>query len=144
MMAPSHLKGRQMAIGWITVLQMVPWSDVIKNAPKVADGAKKLWSAVGKKPLPAPRADAASGVQLSPEGQAIAALRAHVLALETATQDLHEQMLASSELIKALAEQNTQLIRRAEVNRIRLLMLAGVTGLVAVIAVAGMTLALTR
>jgi len=131
-----------MAIGWLAVLQMVPWSDVIKNAPKVADGAKKLWSTVGKKPTTVePLPDAGSGVPLSPEGQAIAALQAQVLSLETATQDLHEQMLASSELIKALAEQNTQLIRRAEVNRVRLLLLAGVTVVVAVIALIGLTLA---
>lgn len=133
-----------MAIGWLTVLQMVPWSDVIKNAPKVADGAKKLWSTVGKKPPPAPPADAGTSVQQSPEGQAIGALQAHVLALESATQDLHEQMLASSELIKALAEQNTQLIRRAEVNRVRLLLLAGVTAVVAVIAVVALALVLAR
>lgn len=135
-----------MPIGWLTVLQMVPWSDVIKNAPKVADGAKKLWNTVGKKPPPTPPADTGTGtsVQLTPEGQAIAALQAHVLALENATRDLHEQMLASSELIKALAEQNTQLIRRAEVNRVRLLMLAGVTAVVAVLAVIALTLVLTR
>ena len=133
-----------MAIGWIAVLQMVPWSDVIKNAPKVADGAKKLWSTVGKKPPPVPAADSGTGLQLSPEGQAIAALQAHVLALESATQELHEQMLASSELIKALAEQNTQLIRRAEVNRLRLLLLAGATAVVAVAAVIALTLVLSR
>jgi hypothetical protein len=133
-----------MAVGWLTVLQMVPWSDVIKNAPKVADGAKKLWSAVGKKPPPAAPAHPGSGVQLSPEGQAISALQAHVLALESATQDLHEQMLASTELIKTLAEQNTQLIRRAEVNRIRLLLLGGVTAVVAVVAVIALTLVLSR
>jgi hypothetical protein len=32
-----------MAIGWLAVLQLVPWSDVISNAPKIAEGAKKLW-----------------------------------------------------------------------------------------------------
>ena len=31
-----------MAIAWLTVLKMVPWGEVINNAPKVADGAKKL------------------------------------------------------------------------------------------------------
>jgi len=133
-----------MAMGWIAVLQMVPWSDVIKNAPKVAEGAKKLWHAVGKKPPPDPLPDAGRSASLSPEGQAMAALQAHVLALETATRDLHEQMLASSELIKALAEQNTQLIRRAEVSRMRLLLLAGVTAVVALVAVIGLTLALAR
>lgn len=133
-----------MAIGWLAVLQMVPWSDVIKNAPKVADGAKKLWNTVGRKPPPAAPADTGTGVQLSPEGQGITALQARVLALESATRELHEQMLASSELIKALAEQNTQLIQRAEVNRVRLLALAAVTALVAVIAVVALTLVLAR
>lgn len=133
-----------MAIGWLAVLQMVPWSDVIKNAPKVADGARKLWSAVAKKPPPSRLADTGTGIQLSPESQAIAALQAHVLALEDATHDLHEQMLSSSELIKALAEQNTQLIRRAEVNRVRLLLLAGVTTVVMVVAVVALTLVLAR
>ncbi|MDP1742014.1 hypothetical protein [Polaromonas sp.] len=134
-----------MAIGWLAVLQMVPWSDVIKNAPKVADGAKKLWNAVGKKPPQAdPLMDAGNAVPLSPEDQAAAAMQARVLALESAVQDLHEQMLASSELIKDLAEQNTQLIRRAETHRVRLLALAGVTALVAVVAVIGLTLALAR
>ena len=133
-----------MALGWIAVLQMVPWSDVIKNAPKVADSAKKLWNSVGKKTLSVSPSGTGSIVQLSPEGRAIAALQARVLTLESVTEDLHEQMLASSELIKALAEQNTQLIRRAEVSRIRLLLLAGVTALVAAVAVAGLTLMLTR
>jgi hypothetical protein len=130
-----------MAVGWLAVLQLVPWTDVIKNAPKVADGAKKLWQTVGNKPPP-PAETTGTGVPPSPEGQAIAALQARVLTLENATQDLHEQMLASSELIKSLAEQNTQLIRRAEVNRLRLLALASVTAVVAVAAVIGLTLSL--
>ena len=133
-----------MAIGWLAILQMVPWSDVIKNALKVADGAKKLWNTVGKKPPPVRPADTGTSLQLSPVYRIIAALQADVLALDSATHELHEQMLASSELIKALAEQNTQLIRRAEVNRVRLLQLAGVTVVVAVVAVIGLILVLTR
>ena len=39
-----------MAVGWLMVLQSVPWSDVIKNAPKLAEGAKKLWDAVAGHP----------------------------------------------------------------------------------------------
>ena len=114
-----------MAIGWLTVLQSVPWADVISNAPKVADGAKKLWNVIAKKP-PSPETEAPiAQPALSPEARAIAALQLRVAALETAAADLHDQMLASSELIKALAEQNTQLIGRIEVNRLRVLWLAG-------------------
>lgn len=131
-----------MAIGWLAVLQMVPWSDVIKNAPKVADGAKKLWNAVGKK-TPPQTEPAANVSALSPEAQA-ALLEARIAAMEQATADLHEQMLASSELIKTLADQNTQLIQRIELSRVRMLLLAGVTVVVAIVAVVGLTLALVR
>ena len=113
-----------MAIGWLTVLKMVPWGDVIENAPKVANGAKKLWQSVGKKPVPAaivtPATDAAPGSG-SPE---VAALQVQLASLQVAVADLHQQMLASSELIQSLADQNAQLIKRVEVNRVRLLWLA--------------------
>ena len=112
-----------MAIGWLTVLKMVPWGDVIENAPKVASGAKKLWQTVGKKPVAAAPVSPAREV-LRAESPAVAALQSQVAELQTAVADLHQQMLASSELIQALADQNTQLIRRVEVNRVRLLWLA--------------------
>ena len=115
-----------MAIGWLTVLKMVPWSDVISNAPVVADGAKKLWKAVGKKPS-APVPSASPVAQMVPESKAIALLQAQILAMEATTVDLHSQMLASSELINALAEQTAQLVKRVEAYRIRVLWLAAVT-----------------
>jgi hypothetical protein len=114
---------RFMAIGWLTVLKMVPWGDVIENAPKVATGAKKLWQTVGKKPV-ASASGAARPEVLRSESPDAAALQRQVAELQVAVADLHQQMLASSELIQALADQNTQLIRRVEVNRVRLLWLA--------------------
>lgn len=110
-----------MAIGWLTVLKMVPWGDVIENAPKVAQGAKKLWSTVGKNapPTPDPAADAPVAAEA-----ALASLRTQVAELQVASAELHQQMLASSALIQSLAEQNTQLIQRVEVNRKRLWWLA--------------------
>ena len=118
-----------MAIGWLSVLQMVPWSDVIKNAPKVADSAKKLWNATAKKspasPLPV---DSAAPLPRTPEALAIVALQERVQALQEAASALHEQMLASSELIKTLAEQNAQLVQRIETQRVRLLLLAALCG----------------
>jgi len=106
-----------MAIGWLTVLKLVPWGDVIENAPKVAQGAKKLWKSVGPKPAvePAPPT-AAVGANLQD-------LQAQVLQLQQATAELHQQMRDSSELIQSLADQNTQLIARVETNRKRLLWL---------------------
>ena len=110
-----------MAIGWLTVLKMVPWADVIENAPKVAIGAKKLWDKVGKKPA-APEL-VPTVVSSMPE-PTLAQLRDQVAALQQVTEDLHQQMLDSTELIKTLAEQNTQLVKRVESNRKRLLWLA--------------------
>lgn len=106
-----------MAIGWVTLLQAVPWSEVIRNAPKVAEGAKKLLGMASRRP-PAPPS-AATGT----------ALEARVQALEATVAELHEQMLASSQLIKELAEQNAQLIRRIEANRVRMRWLGAATAL---------------
>ncbi|MDD2881353.1 MAG: hypothetical protein PHQ58_13040 [Rhodoferax sp.] len=126
-----------MAIGWLTVLKLVPWGDVIENAPKVAQGAKKLWSTVGKKPVPG-AADVITPVQsgqgaLSGQDGAVAALQAQVAALQVATSELHQQMLESSALIQSLAEQNTQLVQRVELNRKRMLMIGVLTVVLAVV-----------
>lgn len=107
-----------MAIGWLTLLQTVPWTDVIRNAPAVADGARKLWRKVGGKGGDAESAGSTATVTTDDSlGGQLAALRAQV-------DELHGQMLASSEVIKALAEQNAQLIARIDIYRRRLLWLA--------------------
>lgn len=119
-----------MAIGWMTVLKMVPWGDVIETAPKVAAGAKKLWAKVGNKPLadtsPADGSPS-SGPQALTGQDAIRALQTQVAELQVATAELHQQMFESSALIQSLAEQNTQLVQRIELNRKRLLLLAVLT-----------------
>lgn len=116
-----------MAIGWMTVLQSVPWAEVIRNAPKVAEGAKKLWATVGKE-APGPEAAATEEVPLTlpPEAQALARIDARLAALDAQVTQLQEQLMATSELIQALAEQNTQLVQRAEANRVRVVWLSGV------------------
>lgn len=130
-----------MAISWLTVLQSVPWSEVISNAPKVADGAKKLWSTVSKKAAPPFAPETSVQPSLSPEAQAIGALEERVFRAEAAVADLHGQMLASSELIKALAEQNAQLIRRIENHRVRVKWLTVAVAIVAAISISALGLA---
>jgi len=100
-----------MAIGWLTLLKTVPWSEVISNAPRVAEGAKKLWQSVGRKPGRGPTA------AVKPPAAAGQDLAARVAAMEKNSAELHEQMLASSELLRALAEQQAQLVKRVERNR---------------------------
>lgn len=132
-----------MAIGWLTVLQSVPWAEVVSNAPKVAAGAKKLWNAVGKKAPEAPTTPAQAPPAFSSEAQTLSSLQARIAELEAASADLHGQMVASSVLIKELAEQNTQLIIRIETLRKRLGWLAGLLGVTGLLAASSLVLGLT-
>jgi hypothetical protein len=131
-----------MAIGWMTVLKMVPWTDVISNAPVIADGAKKLWNAVARKSPSSGPSSTDDQPALSPGTDTVATLQARLTAVEATALDLHQQMLASSELIKALADQNAQLIRRAEVHRVRLVRLAWATAILAIVVLANLALPL--
>lgn len=124
-----------MAIGWLTVLSQVPWTEVINNAPKVADGAKKLWKSVAGKASDVSAPTEASQVPASAEALSPVAMEARIRELEVMVGELHAQMVASSELMKQLAEQDTQLVQRIEANRVRTLWLAvvSVAGLVAAV-----------
>ncbi|MHB1084377.1 MAG: hypothetical protein ACYCZA_06015 [Thiobacillus sp.] len=133
-----------MPIPWLVVLQSVPWTDVVRNAPKVADGAKKLWSAIGKQSPVAERASPTETPEALPADLAIIRLQTHLDAVEAAAADLHEQMLASSELIKALADQNTQLVQRIEANRVRVLWLAGAIAVLGVVTLSSLVMTLVR
>lgn len=102
----------------LTVLSHIPWGQVVENAPKVADGAARLWSTVTGFRTKAGDATSESAGTKSPTDSD--ALRTRIEALEETVRNLSEQMQASSELIKALADQNAQLVQRIELNRARL------------------------
>lgn len=106
----------------ISLLTQIPWKDVIENAPKVADGATRLWKAVAN------RKNATAAASALPEADISAAsetelIKERVAALEATVRGLDEQMQASAELIKTLAEQNSQLVLRVEQNRTALVRL---------------------
>lgn len=130
-----------MAIGWLAVLQAVPWGQVIDNAPKVVDGAKKLWSSVSRKPA-AEEFDVSDMQASSDEDPGITQKR--LTALEKKTAELHEQMVTSSALIKELADQNTQLIARIEANRVRTAWLMAICIAVAIVALTALVLVLSH
>lgn len=133
-----------MAIGLLSVLKMVPWGDVISNAPKIADGAVKLWRSVVRKPPAAESPPSSTQPALTTEAQSLSLLRAQLNAAEAEISDLHNQMLESSDLIKSLAEQNTQLIKRIEVNRIRVQWLAWSMVILTVVTVINLAISLSR
>ncbi|WP_124951364.1 hypothetical protein [Sulfuriferula thiophila] len=133
-----------MAIGLLAVLQLVPWGEVISNAPKVLERAKKLWNTVANQSQPeeVPPVDIPSA--LSPEAQSIIKLQAQLAATEAAVADLRGQMLTSSELIQVLADQNAQLIKHVETNRVRILWLAGGLAVMSGVAVVSLAILLLR
>lgn len=121
-----------MPVGWMTVLKLVPWAEVIKNAPAIADSAKTLFNkAAVRKPAAPPGRGLAAHPAGTAQDQALALLQAQLADTQDALQQLQTQMQASSELIKALAEQNAELVRRVEINRRRTLALIALLALVA-------------
>jgi hypothetical protein len=134
-------------MGWMTVLKLVPWTEVIKNAPVVADGAKRLWDSVGRKPSATPdgeRGPDAAQRALEYDAPLAAVLKARLDDADAAIATLHEQMQASSTLIKALADQNTELVARVELNRRRVIGLGAAVAVLAVVVVVGVVLPLVR
>jgi hypothetical protein len=109
-----------MAIGWLGLLKAVPWGDVVSNAPKIADGAKSLWNTVAKKVRPGDPAQA--GTATDPEQT----IEQRVTTLEAGQAELGRQLIASTELIRSLADQNGQLIARLDALRSRLLWLGAI------------------
>jgi len=109
-----------MAVGWYSVLKMVPWADVISNAPRIADAAKKLWGSVAKTPPPEPGAGEHTESVLMKRSPAdrIEELEARLDTNEAALVELHTQLVESTALIDTLASQNALLISRVEANRV--------------------------
>jgi hypothetical protein len=133
-----------MAIGWLTVLKTVPWGDVISNAPKVADGAKKLWSSVGRKLPTAQPVPSTENPEVAAREPGLAELQLRLATVEARAAELHEQMRTSSELIQALADQNTQLVAGLQTSRVRLRWLAGATLVLGLLAAVGLAFGLMR
>jgi hypothetical protein len=127
-----------MAIPWLAVLKMVPWTDVVKNAPVVADGAKKLWTAVARKSSQSsPKSGTTSPINSgrTPEDLSLPTLASRLATLDSVTTELHEQMVTSSNLIEALAEQNAQLVLRIDALRRRVIWLAAVVVVLGILTV---------
>lgn len=125
-----------MAVPWLSVLKIVPWSDVISNAPIVADAAQKLWKVVSGKSAESAQREAAAS-------QAETAAEARVAELEAEIAKLNGEMLETSKLLKALADQNANLIARVEAHRIRVLWLTGISIGALVVALVSLAVAIT-
>lgn len=105
-------------MSWLSVLKVIPWSEVIANGPKVVETARKLWSGDGGAPtsVVTPSANETVPPLVDPQ----AAWQAVLQRLDSVEQGLSQVSVRqqdSSGLIQALAEQQAQLIEQAERQR---------------------------
>lgn len=132
-----------MAIPWLSLLNTVPWSEVIRNAPKLADAAGKLWKTVARRPAAsAALANATTEALITNAPDSAALSDARIVALEASVAELDQQMLASSELIRALVEQNSALIAAIETHRRQRIWLITLAGSALIVAVGAMAFAI--
>ncbi len=114
-----------MPVPWMTVLKLVPWKDVARNAPAIADGAKKLWTKVGRKGASGSAVAASVTPPPIPAGEpGLTALNARLANQEMRTGDIQEALKNSTALLNELAEQNKQLVARIESLHRRVLWLS--------------------
>jgi hypothetical protein len=109
--------GEVMAADWVKVLQLVPWGEVIKNAPKVADGAVKLWNGVSKKKASESVTTSGTEVVTAVDVNVVERLGYRLQEAEDLIVELQGQVVQSAEVIKELASQNAQLVAQIESNR---------------------------
>jgi hypothetical protein len=79
-----------MAIGWYESLKDIPWSKALGVAPSIAERGKTLWDRVKSREAKAPGA------------------------LEARVAELNQELAASFELVQAMAEQHSELVRAVD------------------------------
>ena len=93
--------------GWITVFRAVPWMQLIAATPAIARGARKLWT----------------GIRTQPQTETPHGTGERLARLESEVGELKRGLAASSEVIKAMAEQNERLVEAVGILRARVRLL---------------------
>ena len=123
-----------------TILSNIPWGQVVESAPKIAQGAGRLWENV--KNRGAELADPTSTGTTEPPTD-LQLLQSRTQALESQVQALQDEMRTSAQLVKQLAEQNEQLVERMQAlqqRQRRLVWLGGLAVVLLAAALAGLWL----
>jgi hypothetical protein len=109
-----------MAIGWMTALKIIPWSNVLESAPHIVKAAKHLFSAT--------KNDSSGNFATGPGASAGEdfTLNRRIQVMEAKIAELREEQKSSAELIKSLAEQNAFVVQAIEVFRVRLRILLAI------------------
>lgn len=132
-----------MAAGTVlTVLSNIPWGQVIDAAPRIAEGAGRLWEAarnLRKTRAPEPEGPDAAGAPAAQPTES-ERMQTRIADLEATVQAMREQMQASAQVVKELADQNALLVQRIEVARQRVVLLAAAGAVVALALMATLAL----
>ena len=102
---------------WAVVFKTIPWGDVVAAAPTVVRGARGLWKRV-RDGQDDTSSDVATGTPGRPG------------ALERQVAELRNDMAATSEVIRQLAEQNDRLVTTLQAMRARTRVLLAFCGVV--------------
>ncbi len=105
----------------LKVASQIPWDKVIELAPSVAERAGTLWKSIKSKNKPQSVDESIAYSSYSAELSEGDLLKARLERLEERAGSLEEQLQASAGLLKTLAEQNSSLVQRIELHRIRLI-----------------------
>lgn len=130
-----------MAISLLTALKIIPWGEVLSAAPTIVKGADKLWQTITKRKAGAPDGDAGA---TPAAGTSRAPVDARLDALQSQVTELRQEAIASSELIRNLAEQNVRLVEAVGNLLVRTRILLGLCAVLALTSGAALILGLTR
>jgi len=105
-----------MAFGWITALKIIPWKDVLENAPHIVKAAKNLYAGT-KTDTSSSEASDSSTFAPDSANKEKGDFRLHKI--ESKILELNDEQESSVELIRSLAKQNVRIVEAIEVLRIR-------------------------
>ena len=99
-----------MAFGWITVLKIIPWKDVLENAPHIAKAAKSLYAGTKNNTSFSSKAVDSSTFTSDSENKENRNFRLH---------KIEREILDLNNVVRSLAKQNVRIVEAIEVLRIR-------------------------
>lgn len=130
-----------MAISLLTAVKIIPWGEVLSAAPAIVKGADKLWQSITKRKSAIPDGETGAGAAA---GASRAPVDVRLDALEFQVTELRKEAIASSELIRNLAEQNVRLVEAVGNLLVRTRILLGLSAFLALTSGAALVLILTR
>jgi len=106
-----------MAFGWITALKIIPWKDVLENAPHIVKAAKNLYA--GTKKDTSSSSEDSDSVAFTSDSENTENRDCRINRIEKKVLELNDEQDSSIELIRSLAKQNIRIVEAIEVLRVR-------------------------